>query len=347
MFRKLILLLVALLLLPFSVSGDPRQSCRDPVVRREWRSLSVKQRLDYLQAVQCLLAKPPLTSTEVAPGVGARYEDFVITHILQTLSIHFVGHFLPWHRYFTAIYEKALREECGYKGAQPYWDWTLDVTPSSRFVESPMWDPITGFGGNGPFVEIDPSNPFAVPGRTGGGCVQDGPFKNMTVRMGPVGDVSGNPRCLSRDFSPYFAGRYLGRNVTKHTLAQPDYGWFARVVEGAPSFDDSGVHGGGHFGVGGTLGEMGDQFNSPSDPVFYLHHANLDRVWWSWQHMDPHQRLKDISGPINLLDYDNVEGGNVTLNFPLSIGVNAPNVTVSDVMDVQGGTLCYAYDHLY
>lgn len=28
-------------------------------------------------------------------------------------------HSLPWHRYFGHLYEKALREECRYTGAQP------------------------------------------------------------------------------------------------------------------------------------------------------------------------------------------------------------------------------------
>src|SRR6266545_3137823 len=30
------------------------------------------------------------------------------------------GQFLPWHRHFMKAYENALRNECGYKGAQPY-----------------------------------------------------------------------------------------------------------------------------------------------------------------------------------------------------------------------------------
>lgn len=136
------------------------------------------------------------------------------------------------------------------------------------FVNSPVFDPIHGFGGNGPFLPVASDNPFAVPGRTGGGCVTDGPFKNMSVRMGPAGDLSGNPRCLARDFSPYFAGRYLGRNVTAVALAQPDFGTFDRTIEGGPSFESSGVHGGGHYGVGGTLGQMGDLFNSPAGEPF-------------------------------------------------------------------------------
>lgn len=118
------------------------------------------------------------------------------------------------------------------------------------------------------------------------------------------------------------------------------------------------------FGVGGTYGEMGDLFASPTDPyveyrfshlhtklnatsIFYMHHANLDRVWWSWQARNLSARLTDISGPIYLMDYTNAQGGNVTLDFPISVGVNAPDVTIRDLMDIRGETLCYVYDKIY
>jgi len=84
-----------------------------------------------------------------------------------------------------------------------------------------------------------------------------------------------------------------------------------------------------------------------TDLVFYLHHANLDRVWWSWQKKDLSRRLTDISGPIYFQDYDNLQGGNVTLAFPISIGFNGPNVTIGDTMDIRGGLLCYEYATVY
>lgn len=55
----------------------------------------------------------------MAPGAKTRFDDFVATHINQTLSIHYTGNFLSWHRYFTYLYEEALRNECGYTGTQP------------------------------------------------------------------------------------------------------------------------------------------------------------------------------------------------------------------------------------
>ncbi|KAK7720867.1 hypothetical protein SLS63_009650 [Diaporthe eres] len=321
-----------------SLASSLELPCKDPIGRKKWRTLSPSEKTSYLDAVECITTKPSLTPQFNASGVRSLYDDLLYTHIQQTFSIHYVGHFLPWHRYFVAVYEHMLRAECGYAGAQPYWDWTLDVDTDEAFTSSPVFDPEQGFGGNGPYVEGNASDPFAVPGRTGGGCVADGPFagRDDFVHLGPASSVSYNPQCLKRDLSPSFARRYLGMNQTQLTLSQGDFGWFDRVVEGGPSFDASGIHGGGHYGVGGT----------------YVHHANLDRVWWSWQSYDLEKRLRDISGPIFLMDYDNVQGGNVTLDFEMTVGVSAPNVTVGDVMDISNGCsgdgiICYTYDDLY
>lgn len=259
------LFLAALTLAP--LASPLKTPCEDPIVRKEWRTLGPPEKRSYLDAVECITARPPLTPPFDDSGVRSRYDDLLYTHIRQTFSIHYVGHFLPWHRFLVAAYERMLRDECGYAGAQPYWDWTLDVagggssdngndSAEGAFVSSPVFDAVLGFGGNGPYVEGDPADPFAVPGRTGGGCVLDGPFagRDDLVHLGPADSVSYNPQCLRRDLSPGFAGRYLGLNQTRLTLGQGDYGWFARVVEGGPSFDASGIHGGGHYGVGGTFG---------------------------------------------------------------------------------------------
>lgn len=54
------------------------------------RTLSTAEKHDYISAVQCFLKKPPITPKSVAAGVGARYDDFIATHIIQTFSIHYV-----------------------------------------------------------------------------------------------------------------------------------------------------------------------------------------------------------------------------------------------------------------
>ncbi|KAK3062181.1 hypothetical protein LTS18_004658, partial [Coniosporium uncinatum] len=52
-----------------------------------------------------------------------------------------------------------------------------------------------------------------------------------------------------------------------------------------------------------------------------MHHANLDRAWWSWQTGNLEERLTDISGPSLPLSKDIV-----TLDFMMRIG-NLANVT--------------------
>ena len=129
------------------------------------------------------------------------------------------GNFLSWHRYFTWTYEHALRAECGYKGYQPYINWGKYA---HDIVGSPLFDGSkTSMSGDGEFIPHNgtgiPSNAmpsFVIPPGNGSGCVTSGPFRNMTVRLGPItpslyglqanpqADGLGlNERCLRRDLS--------------------------------------------------------------------------------------------------------------------------------------------------
>lgn len=81
------------------------------------RQLSGPQKRSYIDAVLCLTDR---NSTSGIAKALNRFDDHEAIHNSQTPNIHWVGHFLLWHRYFVATYEKALRTECGYSGGQPY-----------------------------------------------------------------------------------------------------------------------------------------------------------------------------------------------------------------------------------
>jgi tyrosinase len=153
-------------------------------VRREWNSLSKAERKAYTDAVLCFQSKKAKTPASLIPGAKSRFDDWVGTHINQTLGIHYTGTFLGWHRYFTWHYEQALRNECGYKGYQPYWNWAK--TAASGLEDSPMLDgsdfSMSGNGevvaGQGEVVIANTGPPnIRLPHGTGGGCVKSGPFK--------------------------------------------------------------------------------------------------------------------------------------------------------------------------
>ncbi len=87
------------------------------------------------------------------------------------------ANFLHWHRYYVWAYEVALRDECGYKGYQPYWNWGKYPDPTI----SPIFNcDAHSMGGNGEAVthkgyNLGMANIMVPPGK-GGGCVKTGPF---------------------------------------------------------------------------------------------------------------------------------------------------------------------------
>jgi len=101
--------------------------------------------------------------------------------------------------------------------------------------------------------------------------------------------------------------------------------WLVSTVSGVPgamtqtTYDTfsspiNGIHGGVHIWVGGT---MSDASISPADPVFWMHHANLDRLWWVWYNSaaGSHQNPV-ISGPLSPWTYTEADTRNIhTLGY--------------------------------
>ncbi|EPE34212.1 Di-copper centre-containing [Glarea lozoyensis ATCC 20868] len=341
---------------------DRNNTCtiENAVRRREWSNLSGRERIAYTDAVKCLQRLPAKTNSTYAPGAKSRFDDFVVTHIEQTLSIHDTANFLTWHRYYVYTYEKALRDECGYEGYQPYWNW-------GKYAKDPIHSPLfdgseTSMGGNGAYVNHTgvlitgtPAPYDVIPPDQGGGCVTTGPFSNMTVNLGPLAaSISGvpsnplpnglghNPRCLRRDVNKNSAtvttSNYTYALITEsETLAR-----FQRVMQGEFSLGKWGVHTGGHYTVGGDPG--GDFFASSGDPTFYLHHGMIDRVYWLWQLQDLSTRLNEVAGTITLGNVPPSRNG--TVDDVVGLGVNAKGVRLGELLNTMGGLgreFCYVY----
>ncbi|KAH7094614.1 hypothetical protein FB567DRAFT_565798 [Paraphoma chrysanthemicola] len=315
------------------------------VYRREWGSMPTSDRKSYIDAVQCLMKLPALSSPEEIPGARSRYDDFVAMHIAFASNIHQNGLFLTWHRYYTWLYEKALREECGYKGGQPYWDWTLnwdDLTKSPVFDGSPY-----SMGSNGKSIPHGPVNDTGLgstrllnPG-TGGGCVEKGPFANLTINLGPVallpegphGGLGYNPRCLHRDFSAEWNNNTKPTDIVNVIKGYNDITSFDIAFEAL-----KGPHAGGHFGVGGM---MADQYASTADPIFWLHHGMIDRTWTLWQSRDFEARQKQTGRTLTV--QNNPPSANATLDSIMQFGTLGTPQRLGDLVSTIDGPFCYQY----
>ena len=70
--------------------------------------------------------------------------------------------------------------------ANSYWDETRDA---GKFSSSPVFDKNLGFGGTGQGT---------------GACVQDGPFANLVVNIGP--GFKSQARCVNRQITDFMSG---------------------------------------------------------------------------------------------------------------------------------------------
>ncbi|EMD95855.1 hypothetical protein COCC4DRAFT_124481 [Bipolaris maydis ATCC 48331] len=344
-----------------SVSKRDSKGCSlaTATIRKGWqvmhRNLLSFDRKAYIEAVQCLRRLPPKSDPSWAPAAKNRFDDFVAIHVNQTLYIHGNGLFLTWHRYFVWAYEQALRDECGYKGYQPYWDW---FAHADNIYESPVFDGSdTSLGGDGEFFAHNGSlaggRLIPIPSGQGGGCVKSGPFKNMQANIGPIspgmqglndlatGITDHNPHCLRRDLSPYIPKKWFTtENLLNVTIGAGSvtHPIFWQEIQGRYTDGFLGLHASGHYTMGG---DATDLYSSVNDPAFFLHHTMLDRIYWIWQVLHPAEASK-VTGTLTLQNKPPTR--NATIDEPLEMGINGATLKIRDMFNTLGGTpLCYIY----
>lgn len=195
-------------------------------------------------------------------------------------SAHRGPAFGPWHRRYLRDLELQLQSVT--PGLTlPYWNWAADAALANG--AAPLWsDSYIGGDGKGP-------DDF----------VNNGPFVNwtaliMTAQMTLVPRaVKGIVRRLGRDVQglPTLPGNVDVANTLGETAY--DSSPWSESQSSAPSFRNrlegflqrpgdqatQRMHNRVHLWVGGDMLPG----TSPNDPVFFLHHANVDRLWAQWQ----------------------------------------------------------------
>lgn len=183
---------------------------------------------------------------------------------------HGSWYFLPWHRGYLLALEKILCAEVAAQGgpadwALPYWNYfgTGQNGLPAAFA-SPDWP--DGTGDNPLFVAAR----FGPPGGPGGVFV---PLSGVNLDAMTEGQFTGTATGGSTGF---------GGVETEFETGGEDKG----VLEQQP-------HDMVHYYVGGSdpnspnpaqpwPGFMGTTIAAALDPIFYLHHANIDRLWSAW-----------------------------------------------------------------
>jgi len=326
-------------------SGTVIPKCKKPSVRKEWRALGYDGQKAFTEAINCLSRLPhvslsPTGATPSVPPIAANrslYDDVVYVHMDAADSAHLTGILLPWHRLYLHIMEGLLRERCGYTGYMTYWDWGIDA---HDIKHSPIFnaDPAAGLG-----TFPDASTNFSL---------SDGAFRD-TVRAYPT------PHHIQRNYTlrPFetqiFPWKFnLPDKEANSTQTTAEYiklttgftGNFTAFQAYIQGFRAEGLHSAAHLSAGGDLSNIS---HSPNDPVFWLLHGQIDRIWAAWQAHDKRNR-KAIAGGVkqDLYDFDAHPIGTgtpVTKDTIIYMSGIGPDKKIDDLFDITGGYLCYGY----
>ncbi|KAF8609047.1 Di-copper centre-containing protein [Ceratobasidium sp. AG-I] len=353
-----------------SINPPATGNCKNPEVRKEWRKLSTTEQAAWISAVKCLNATPrsgnlvpPVNLTnylyydQIVPMTtdSTYYDELTYAHMNLNPIIHNTGLFLPWHRLYVKAWTDALRNKCGYTGVAPYWAWENGKSlNAANFENSTIWnsDPNFGLGSWG-----DPNDDYTI--KDGGftGLKMAYPISHRLRRkyiplpyMAPAGV---DPALYPYDtFKP--ANLTFTPSEVQILLNQPtgNFKQFQYYMEQAQS-----MHTSIHMILGGDLGGLcpagtpaaacpfsGAPTISPNEPMFFLHHGNIDRLWWLWQEKNANNKWAFAGGSVR--NFATLNGDAPWMSTLTSIPTAGmyPSVTVGDVLNTRGNTLCYVYE---
>ncbi|MCK9930099.1 tyrosinase family protein [Frankia sp. Mgl5] len=297
-------------------------------VRRSIYALSLAEVQAFTDALNTL------KQSGVYDQFVTRHHTAMMTFTPTSQSVRNAAHkgpsFLPWHRQSLLEFESALAAILPDFGI-PYWPWEADAAlPDPK--QALIWT-ADYFGGNGlqsngwyvqdgPFVSwqaiiLNSSTGQLVP-RSRTGLIRKFAVDTGATTLPTQADVTD---CLTE--SQYDHSPWIDSQTTSPSFRNRIEGFLRHTGE---SSTQARMHGRVHRWVGGDMGVS----TSPNDPIFWLHHSNVDRIWSVWQ----------ASG--HATDYLPVTGGPAghNLNDAL-LGLATSGVTPASLLDITA--LGYSY----
>lgn len=265
-------------------------------IRKSAVELSVPERDRFLDALIRLKQRP---APGVPPGIDfSMYDQFVLLHgaVMAVLApsetepvnmAHWNIGFCPWHRQYIRTFEKALQKETNDSSITlPYWDWVAHPKAISTLFTNDFL---------GELRQRSPANLVGSVLRNPVPIAERPAWWPSGAIGWPIAIQEKWGASLQRGTPP--SSIWPASATQIESLEQLDsrigfhhYWPFWLVLEGgvrdirffAPQSTIPVArltHNAGHNFIGGHMSGV----FSPNDPIFWLHHANADRIWDRWQ----------------------------------------------------------------
>ncbi|CAA0816375.1 Unknown protein [Striga hermonthica] len=186
------------------------------------------------------------------------------------LQVHNSWLFFPFHRWYLYFYERILGKLIGDPTfALPFWNWDnpKGMTPPPMFLDpkSALYDSKRNQDNLKAVVDL-----------------------GFTGNKDPLQVVANNLTIMYSEMvrSPVDVYDFMGKPYREGTAVNP-----------GPGTSERGSHTAIHVVMGDPRepsGEnLGNFYSAGRDPLFYCHHANVDRMWTLWQHFVPSNKVPD------------------------------------------------------
>ena len=113
-------------------------------------------------------------------------------------------------------------------------------------------------------------------------------FPSWLVGFTPTVTLLGGPHTVNRNIGAF--ATLPNAAAVAAAMANGTFNAFAAALEG--------IHNSGHVWVGGSMQSI---TTAPADPVFWMHHAEIDRIWAVWQAANPGQH-PPLAGAAAVMD---------------------------------------------
>jgi tyrosinase len=347
-------------------------------IRKNVVDLTPSEKSAFVHALKTLKNTFPKNSQ-----IG-QYDIFVLQHVLtmgfrkklgatgpaQGNPAHSQPAFLAWHRQYLHEFEQAL-QKIDPSVTIPYWDWT-----DPNALKTLLQDDFLGSSGEGETVKIPEAGTFT------GGAVTSGIFADWTlnekIHFDPITMTSLGTKLIRFIGLPPCDRLFLHPSEVEQLFQYNNYEIFNALIEGAMILNAQNqwvegwtLHAYAHSVIGGSLvdeihpkqgvphqtkilGTMDSIPSSPYDPIFWLNHANVDRLWAQWQdkghtgeNFYPSKGMPwghNLHDPMWPWDGGLSKPGNYGIGDTVSLlpKSSAKTITPADVLDYR--KLGYTYD---
>lgn len=273
-----------------------------PFIRQSVASLTPAQITSLRNGIQHMMNRPVTdpTSYRFQADIHGTYDT--PTTSTQTASWNGCEHgsyyFVAWHRMYLYFFDRILRAAAGDPNlVLPYWNWT---DPAQRTLPLVFRQPADT---SNPLFIASPGRPAALDSGTAFLSASTVDDSSAFADSGfETGGFSGDGFGGGPSAPMQFAGAYGDLEMQPHNVV--------------------------HSSLGGL---MGDPMTAAQDPIFWLHHANIDRLWNHW-----------IQQGGGRADPSDSAWLNTTFTFYDEAG-HAVYLTGSEIIDTVG-QLNYRYD---